>query len=134
MTRMRICLGLALAASIGAAAHAQADYGGDPLIKRAQTQARTASFLCEKELNAGDKAAPSCERFHTAVLESMKLESRRLQWCQSQFGSEASNIRVPDSCLGHGGVDTRLDTVATLERKRSPAAWKKFDQAMGKLP
>jgi hypothetical protein len=133
MKPLWICLGLALA-SIGAAAHAQANYSGDPLIKRAQTQARTASFLCEKELNAGAKSAPSCERFHASVLQSMTLEARRLQWCQAQFSSEASGIRVPDSCLGHGGVDTRIDAVERLERQRSPASWLKFDRAMAKLP
>ncbi len=132
MTAMRIALGLLLVAGAGAAAHAQSGYPGDPLIKAAQTRARTASFICEKELNAGGKA-PACDRFHAAMLEATAIENKRLLWCQAQFSSETSAMRVPDSCLGRGGVETRLDVVGALERKKAPAAWKKFDQAMTKL-
>ena len=136
MKRMRIGLGLALAA--GAVAHAQVPYGGDRAIAKAETAAKAASFACEAELKAklkvGGKGAPACERYHTAVLRAMTLEGRRLAWCQTEFASEASNIRVPDSCLGQKQADLRVDTVESLERKRAPAAWRKFDQAMARLP
>ena len=135
MTVLRRFLGLALVALAGAAgsaAWAQAGFPGDPLIRNAQTRARAASFVCEQELNAGGKS-PACERFHAAMLEATALEGKRLLWCQAQVSSETSAMRVPDSCLGRGGVETRLEVIGALERKKAPAAWKKFDQAMTRL-
>jgi hypothetical protein len=108
-------------------------YAGDRAIAAAQAEARTASFTCEKELQAKGKA-PACARYHAAVLKAMTLDHKRQAWCNAQFSSEASNIRVPDSCLGSKTPDLRIDTVEGLERKVSPATWKAFDKQMESLP
>jgi hypothetical protein len=127
-----ICLGLALLAGAARAQYVPV-YSGDGAIRRAEAEAKTSSFVCEKELKAGSKAPPACDRYHTAVLKTMTLEARRQAWCQSQVGGETSLLRVPDSCLGKDQADLRLGAVESLERKASPAAWRKFDQAMGNV-
>jgi hypothetical protein len=130
----QVWMGLALAAGVGGMAHAQASYSGDRAIAGAETAAKAASFACETELKAGGKGTPGCERYHTAVLLALTLEGRRLAWCQTQTTSEASNVRIPDSCFSRRDADMRVDVVSELERKRSPATWRKFDQAMARLP
>jgi hypothetical protein len=124
-----VCLGLALLAG-SAQAQNVPNYSGDGAIRRAQAEAKTASFVCEKQLKAKGKA-PACEHYHSAVLKTMTLEARRQDWCQTQVGGETSLLRVPDSCLGKDQADLRLGAVESLERKSAPAAWRKFDRAMG---
>jgi hypothetical protein len=126
-----VCLGLALLAG-SAQAQNVPNYSGDGAIRRAEAAAKSSSFICEKELKAGGKA-PACDRYHAAVLKTMTLEARRQAWCQTQVGGETSLLRVPDSCLGRDQADLRLGAVESLERKSSPAAWRKFDQAMGRV-
>jgi hypothetical protein len=126
-------LAIALAAAAGAAQAQVIVYAGDRAIAAAQAQAKSASFICEKELQA-KSTAPACARYHAAVLKSMLLDRKRQAWCNSQFASEASNIRVPDSCLGQKSPDLRIDAVEGLERKVSPATWKAFDKQMENLP
>ncbi|MDB5460497.1 MAG: hypothetical protein JWO72_2238 [Caulobacteraceae bacterium] len=133
MTRLRICLGVLLAAGAAVAAHAQASYPGDRALVLAQAKAKAASFPCEAQLKAGGKA-PACERYHAAVLQAMALENRRFDWCNARATDEHSTLRVPDSCLGKGGGDMRLDAVESLERRTSPQTWRRFDQAMTRLP
>jgi len=130
-----MCLGLALLAGAAQAQNLPA-YSGDGAIRRAEAEAKTSSFVCEKELKSRLKAGgktPACERYHSAVLKTMTLEARRQAWCQTQVGGETSLLRVPDSCLGKDQADLRLGAVESLERKASPAAWRKFDQAMGSV-
>jgi hypothetical protein len=132
MKLVTLCLGLAL---LSGAAQAQTvpNYSGDGAIRRAQAEAKTSSFVCEKDLKARGKAPPACERYHSAVLKAMTLEVKRQAWCNSQVGGETSLLRVPDSCLGKDQADLRLGAVESVERKASPAAWRKFDQAMGNV-
>ena len=129
-----VSLSIALALLAGAAqAQNVANYSGDGAIRRAQAEAKTSSFVCEKELKAGGKAPAACDRYHSAVLKAMTLEVHRQAWCQTAVGGETSLLRVPDSCLGKDQADLRLGAVESVERKSSPAAWRKFDQAMGNV-
>jgi hypothetical protein len=132
MKLVPLCLGLTLLAGAAQAQNVP-NYSGDGAIRRAQTEAKTSSFVCEKALKAGEKAPAACERYHSAVLKAMTLEVKRQAWCNSQVGGETSLIRVPDSCLGKDQADLRLGAVESVERKSSPAAWRKFDQAMGNV-
>lgn len=135
MKRRRIgrgcILGFALAAGIAGMAQAQPEFSRERELTGVEAAAKTASFACETALKAGKPAG--CDRYHAAVLQAMTLEARRLEWCQTQTGSEASNIRIPDSCLGKTNTDMRVEAVTRLERKVSPASWRKFDQAMAQV-
>jgi len=127
----RLLIGLMLAPLLGAAAPViESFYPGDGAIAQAEARAKTASFACETQLKASAKA-PACAHFHSAVIIALTLQAKRMAWCQTQFSSEASNIRVPDSCLGQKDMDMRISPVEELERKKAPDEWRKFDRAMG---
>jgi hypothetical protein len=130
MRHASVWLGLALAAGLALPVLAQDAYPGAGALARAEQKARTESVSCERELKAG-RSGPGCGRYHAAVLLALGLQNRRLAWCNGRM-SEQSAAVAPTSCLGVPG-DMRLDTVEGLERKASPATWKAFDKAMGKV-